>query len=58
MDKQLNLILEFLGRGYTIECFEYLDEAEDQVKELVEAGNRSVHVAQEIPIKLKVKVEF
>ncbi|MGC8230981.1 hypothetical protein ACP2W0_18500 [Pseudobacillus badius] len=35
-----------------------LDEAKDKVKELVEAGHRSVHVAQEIPMKLKVEVEF
>ncbi|KIL74738.1 hypothetical protein [Bacillus badius] len=44
--------------GIAVEKFEYLDEAKDKVKELVEAGHRSVHVAQEIPMKLKVEVEF
>jgi hypothetical protein len=45
-----------LGTG--VESFEYLLDAQERVQELVEKGCMQVHVAQEIPLKVTVKVEF
>ncbi|MFL0365362.1 hypothetical protein ACH0BF_20350 [Pseudobacillus sp. 179-B 2D1 NHS] len=44
--------------SYNVRKYETLDEAKEVVKELVEKGNRNVMIAQEIPMKLKVEVEF
>lgn len=45
-----------LGKG--VESFENLLDAQERVQELVEKGCMKVHVAQEIPLKVTVKVEF
>ncbi|WP_018392707.1 MULTISPECIES: hypothetical protein [Bacillaceae] len=44
--------------AYNIESFEMLDEAKDRVKELIEVGHRIARLAQKIPMKIKVAVEF
>lgn len=38
--------------------FEYLDEAQEFIKHLVQEGIMDVTLSQEIPMKLKVEVEF
>ncbi|MED0665727.1 hypothetical protein P4T04_05265 [Bacillus badius] len=44
--------------GYKVGKYETLDEAKEVIKGLVAAGQRNVMIAQEIPMKLKVEVEF
>ncbi|MGG3800625.1 hypothetical protein [Metabacillus fastidiosus] len=44
--------------AYQIHKFETLDEAQDYVKKLYEKGHREVYLSQEIPMKVKVTVEF
>lgn len=41
-----------------ISKFEYLDEAQEFLKELVREGITDVTLSQEIPFKLKIDVEF
>ncbi|MGG6448614.1 hypothetical protein [Pseudobacillus badius] len=43
--------------SHKVEEFEHLIEAKERVKELVESGCRSVRIAKEMPMKLKVEVE-
>ena len=38
--------------------FEYLDEAQEFIKELAQEGITNVSLSQEIPFKLKIDVEF
>ena len=44
--------------SFNVESFEMLSEAQDRVKELYEKGCKSVKLSQEIPLKVKVSVEF
>lgn len=41
-----------------IKKFEYLDEAQEFIKDLVQEGIMDITLSQEIPMKLKVEVEF
>lgn len=48
----------FLSNNTGIKKFEYLDEAQEFIKDLVREGIMDVTLSQEIPMKLKVEVEF
>ncbi|KIL73709.1 hypothetical protein [Bacillus badius] len=54
----LVFIPNMFGAGHKVEEFEHLDEAKERVKEVVEKGCRSVRIAREMPMKLKVEVEI
>lgn len=41
-----------------ISKFEYLDEAQEFLKELVREGITDVSISKEIPFTLKIEVEF
>ncbi|MEC1714727.1 hypothetical protein [Schinkia azotoformans] len=44
--------------GVSLEKYENLNDAQDRIKELYEKGFREVYLSQEIPMKVKVTVEF
>ncbi|MGG3798004.1 hypothetical protein [Metabacillus fastidiosus] len=44
--------------SFMLTKFEHLDEAQEFVKELYAAGHRDIFLSQEIPMKVKVTVEF
>ncbi|MED4399834.1 hypothetical protein [Metabacillus fastidiosus] len=44
--------------GFIMNKFEHLDEAKELVKKLYEEGHRDVFLSQEIPMKVKVTIEF
>lgn len=46
------------GLTTNVRKFEYLDEAQEFVKELTQAGFRDVSLSKEIPFKLNIDVEF
>lgn len=51
-------IVVYQGLMTSVKKFEYLDEAQEFVKELVREGYKGILLSKEIPFKLNIDVEF
>ncbi|WP_157723870.1 hypothetical protein [Domibacillus aminovorans] len=52
------MVPSIISGNFTIERFKDKEDAKDRVKEIVKRGRKEVFLAEEIPMKIKVEVEF